>query len=300
MERFVGERVSVRSSACLARMFSTSVVKELVFKGYSAIGAGILAESQFSGTLDPKMPLREFFERLFALLFRNYRNEYIYKSAIANKILLGIHSLNTSFMLTEFRAADCKADAVILNGTSSVYEIKSEFDNLDRLKRQLSAYRQVFDHVHVITSYEQLEKVSQVVDESVGLMVLGDRQSICTVRNSQSMKHYTKPDMIFDSLRKHEYVEIVKKEFGALPDVPNTRIYADCKALFCKLPPELAHDDMVWALKKRGDNRVLREFVMKVPPSLKALSLSCKLSSKERETFLKMLDRNTGECLGIS
>ena len=300
MAEFMAERVSVQCGAGLARMFSASVVKELVSEGYSSIAARVLDESHLLSALDPRMPLCEFFERLFALLFRSYRNEYIYKNAIANKILLGKHSLNTSFMLTEFRAADCKADAIILNGTSNVYEIKSEFDNLNRLKRQLSAYKLIFDHVHVITSVEQLQKVKQEVDESVGLMVLGDRQAISTVRNSQSMKHRTKPETIFDSFRKHEYTQVIKKKFGHLPDVPNTRIYTECKTLFCKLPPEDAHDAMVWVLKQRGDICALREFVTSVPPSLKALSLSCKLSRKERVEFLDVLNRNMGQCFGIT
>lgn len=299
MAQFIAERVSMQRGADLARIFSASVVKELVSKGYSAIVNRILNESYFTLTLNPKMSLREFFEGLFALLFRSYRNEYIYKSAIANKILLGRHSLNTSFMLTEFRAADCKADAVILNGTSNAYEIKSEFDNLDRLKRQLSAYRLLFDHVHVITSPEQLQKVKQEVDESVGLMVLSDRQAISTIRNSQSMKQWTKPEMMFDSFRKHEYTQVIKKKFGRLPDVPNTRIYTECKALFCKLPPEAAHDAMVWILKQRGDSRTLREFVTIMPPSLKALSLSCKLSRKEQVALLNVLNRSMGQCFGI-
>ncbi len=293
-------RVSVQCGAVLARLFSAGVVRELASKGYSSIATSVLNESDLLPAIDPKMLLCEFFEGLFVLLFRSYRNEYIYKSAIANKILLGKHSLNTSFMLTEFRAADCKADAVILNGTSNVYEIKSEFDNLDRLKRQISAYKLLFDHVHVITSGDQLQKVKQEVDESVGLMVLGDRQAISTIRNSQSMKQDTKPEMIFDSFRKHEYTQVIKKEFGHLPDVPNTRIYTECKNLFCTLPPEVAHDAMVRVLKRRGDSFALREFVASMPPSLKALSLSCKLSRKEGTAFLNVLNRNVAQCFGVT
>ena len=123
MARLVVEHVSTQCGAGLARIFTASVIKELVSKGYSAMASRILRESQLLSTLDPKMSLREFFEGLFALLFRSYRNEYIYKSVIANRVLLGRHSLNTSFMLTEFRAGDCKADVVILNGTCTQNEI---------------------------------------------------------------------------------------------------------------------------------------------------------------------------------
>lgn len=297
---FFDGKVSAQRGAGLARLFSANVIKELVIKGHSTVAAKILDEYPLPPSIDPRMPLREFFEKLFSFLFRSYRNEYIYKNAIANKILLGRHSLNSSFMLTEFRAANCKADAVILNGTSNVYEIKSRFDNLDRLNRQISAYKLLFDHIHVIMPVEHLRKIKQEVDESIGLMVLRDNHSITTIRGPRSMKRNTKPEIIFDSLRKHEYMRIIKKEFGRLPDVPNTRIYTDCKMLFCKLSPEVAHDSMVEILKQRGASRALREFVTSMPPSLKALSLSCKLSGEERIAFLDLLNKNTGPCFGIT
>ncbi len=296
MVKLLLSQVDAQCGAVLARLFSSSVIKELALKGYSNTAAGILGENNFIQTIDPKMMLRDFFEALFSLLFRCYRNEYIYKNILTNKILLGRHSLNSSFMLMEFRAAECKADAVILNGTSNVYEIKSKFDNLNRLKRQIASYHHLFDHVHVITSVEQIEKVRQEVDERVGLMVLNDRQTISVVRNSQSMKQQVKPEAIFDSLRKQEYLQIIKKYFGCTPDVPNTRIYQDCKDLFCKLPPEDAHDAMVWALQKRGNCHAMREFIAHVPSSLKAASLSCKLSHKEQVAFLNVLNTSIENC----
>ncbi|MFA6411800.1 MAG: sce7726 family protein [Syntrophales bacterium] len=296
MALYLTRQTDAQCGAGLARLFSTSVIKELACKGFSTIATRILDETRLLPFLDPTMLLRDFFEELFALLFRSYRNEYIYKNAIANKILLGRHSLRSSFMLTEFRAANCKADAVILNGTSNVYEIKSEFDNLDRLKRQISAYSLLFDHVHVITSAEQLQKIRNEVDESIGLMVLNDRHQISTVRNSRSMKQHVQPEAIFDSLRKHEYMQVIIEKFGRVPDVPNTRIYNECKHLFCKLPPEVAHDAMVFVLQRRGDCRAIREFVTNVPPSLRALSLSCNLSRREQTAFLNVLNTNTGDC----
>lgn len=296
MSQLMGGRVDAQCGAGLARLFSTSVIRELAQKGYSIIAARILDECRLLSTLDLTMPLSDFFEALFTLLFRSYRNEYIYKNAIANKILLGRHSLNTSFMLTEFRAANCKADVVILNGTSNVYEIKSQFDNMDRLKRQISAYSQLFDYIHVITSGEQIERVRREVGEAVGLMVLNDSQAIRTVREPQSMKQYVQQEAVFDSLRQHEYVQIILKEFGHVPDVPNTRIYSECKDLFCRLHPEAAHDAMVSILRRRGDCRAIHDFITGVPSSLRALSLSCKLSHREQTAFLNLLNTDVGRC----
>ena len=281
----------------LARLFSAKVIKDLASSGSSRIACKILSECNLISRLNPRMVLRDFYDELFTLLFKEYRNEYIYKNALADKVLLGRHSLNSSFMLTEFRAGNCKADSVILNGSSTVYEIKSTYDSVVRLERQLSAYRKTFDYINVITSDDQLTKVEHVVSDSIGLMVLNDRYRISTVREASSQKASVDPAVIFDSLRKPEYTSIIQTQFGYVPDVPNTRIYNECKALFVQLDPQIAHDGMVKVLKKRGNCFLLREFITKVPDSLKAVSLACKLTKQDKSAFLKLLDEEIGSCL---
>jgi hypothetical protein len=202
-------------------------------------------------------------------------------------------------MLTEFRAGGCKADTVLLNGTSTVYEIKSAYDSMERLTRQIAAYRQVFDKINVITSASQAEKVAGVVAEDIGLLILTDRNTIRTLRAPASVKHAVQPAIIFDSLRSSEYEQIIKAHFGAIPAVPNTRMYQACRELFCTLSPEAAHDVMVAVLKKRGSSRELHEFVGAVPVSLKALSLSCRLGRAEQARFADLLNVGIGDCFAL-
>jgi hypothetical protein len=297
-------RTSLKSSfshgPTLARLFSAAVVKELAATGRSPLAAAILKEAAFPHVLDPATPLWEFFDQVYALLFRSYRNEYIYKNVIAQKILLGVHSLTTTCMLTEFRAGNCKADTVLLNGTSAVYEIKSAYDSIERLARQITAYRQVFDNINVITSESQAEKVSAAVEKDIGLMVLTDRNTIRTVRAPVSLKHSTQPSVIFDSLRRNEYEQIIECHFGTVPHVSNARIYQACRDLFSTLSPGTAHDAMVTVLKKRGNNRGLNEFVASVPASLKALSLSCRLNNAEQVRFSHALNSDVGDCFSLA
>lgn len=284
----------------LARLFSAVVVKELAATGRSPLASAILKEAALPHEFYPTTPLRDFFDQVYALLFRSYRNEYIYKNVIAQKILLGVHSLTTTCMLTEFRAGECKADTVLLNGTSTVYEIKSAYDSMERLSRQIAAYRQVFDKINVITSVLQAEKVLSAVGEDIGLLVLTDRNTIRTVRGPVSLKHAALPAVIFDSLRRNEYEQIIKSHIGAVPDVSNGRMYQACRELFSTLSPEAAHDAMVAILKKRGDSRGLHEFVASVPASLKALSLSCRLGGAEQARFADVLNTNVGDCLALT
>ncbi len=297
MKPLLKKGIVVKHGPALARLFSSAVIKQLATRQRSALAARILDESKSADAVAREMSLRDFYDGLFTALSRDYRNEYVYKNAIANKILLGRHSLNTSFMLTEFRAGNCKADAVVVNGTSNVYEVKSEFDSTTRLARQMGAYRQVFDQVHVITSAAQLDAVTEIVDASAGLMVLNNRGAITTVREPTSQKSRVIPAVVFDSLRQNEYVRIVSDRFGSLPDLPNTQIYRTCRDLFCQLPPVVAHDEMVKVLRERGGGLLLREFVQTVPHSLKAASLACRLTHREQASFSGLLHSSARNCL---
>jgi len=283
--------------AALSRLFSSRVIRELASMGRSPLATQILRETGADRMLGATVSLGESFDIFLKVLFRSYRSEYVYKNAIANKVLLGRHSLNTASMLTELRVLNCVADVVILNGSSCVYEIKSEFDSMTRLRRQTGTYSKVFDFVNVITSADQQEAVLHEVREEVGVLVLTNRNSISTVRKASSSKSQVDPKAVFSTLRQSEYVRIIREHFGAVPDVPNTQIYRVCRDLFSNLAPEDAHDSMVQVLRERGSSTSLRFFIEAVPPSLKALSLACELAWQERSMFVDLLQSSARQAL---
>jgi hypothetical protein len=274
----------------LAQFFSRPVCKEIARGGgLSKFMSYVLTQSGYAGLLEDSVTLAGLFESLYDFLKRNYRCEYVYKNALANKILLGRHSLATSTLLTELRVENSKADVVILNGTSCVYEIKTELDSLDRLEGQLRSYRKVFDKIYVVTHESQLGKLRRVLRDDVGILVLTERYRFHEAREALSNKSNVDAASIFDCLRQSEYRDIIEREYGFVPDVPNTRIYAECKKLFARLDPVMAHEDMVDALKSRSPNRALATLVDAVPHSLKLLSVVTDLTARQRASFVSAL-----------
>jgi hypothetical protein len=178
---------------------------------------------------------------------------------------------------------------VILNGTSCVYEIKTELDSLDRLEGQLRSYRKVFDKIYVVTHESQLSKLRRVLRDDVGILVLTERYRFHEAREAASDKSKVDAASIFDCLRQSEYSDIIEREYGFVPDVPNTKIYAECKKLFSQLDPMVAHDSMVDALKSRSPNRSLAPLVDAVPHSLKLLSVITDLTARQRASFVSAL-----------
>jgi len=258
----------------ISRIFTPLVMNELAYQGYSGYLKEVFENSGLFKNTDLSMPLSHFFDWIYSFLSKNYKNEYIYKNAIANKILLGRYSLNTSHMLTEFRVGNCKADVVLINGTSTVYEVKSEYDSFTRLEKQIETYFQIFDHINVITTVSQASKLKSILPNAVGILILTNRNSISVVKDSVSNKHNIKPDILFDSLRKSEYLKIIKEIFGKVPIIPNTQIYKECKKIFCSISPESAHDLTFTMLRDRKNTQVLNKFINIGPSSLVAYALS--------------------------
>ncbi|MBN2617460.1 MAG: sce7726 family protein [Spirochaetales bacterium] len=287
----------VAYNSSLARIFSVNTIKDLVKSNRPEKVFSILKETNNLDLLYENYTLADFFNKIYDILLKNYRGEYVYKNSIVLRHLLGKHSLNTSFVIPELRAVNCKADMVLFNGTSTVYEIKSEYDTTKRIGRQLEAYSKVFDKSYIITTEKSLKNIEKFIDIHVGILLLTDKEYISVVKEAISMKNRLHQEDIFNVLTKTEYLEIIKKYNGFIPEVPNTKIYIESLKLFKKLSPEVAHDEMVLALKKRGSSQILKDFILNVPDSLKALSISTRITNNERKIFTELLNENVSDTI---
>jgi len=284
--------ITNKSIIDLSKIFSPTILKELCSTGNSKKLRKILDELNLLYQVDLKKNLESFFNDVYKVLLKNYRNEYIYRNIIIKKILLGIHSLNTAHLINECRVGNSKADCVILNGTSTVYEIKTQFDTFSRLHSQLDDYKKAFEYVYIVVPIETLKKLEGYnLDENIGIMVLNKNSTISKTRLAKSNKNYFNKETIFDILRKNEYIEIISKYYE-IPSIPNTKIYTYCKRLFTELDIELIHAELVQILKKRDVSDLQKKVILNVPDSLKALSMQTKLTDKEKNNLLELLQKD--------
>lgn len=284
--------ITNKSIIDLSKIFSPTILKELCSNGNSKKLRRILEELNLVYQVDLKKNLESFFNDIYKILLKNYRNEYIYRNIIIKKILLGIHSLNTAYLINECRVGNSKADCVILNGTSTVYEIKTEFDTFSRLYGQLDDYKKAFEYVYIVVPIETLKKLeSYNLDENIGIMVLNKNNTISKIKLAKSNKNSFNKETIFDILRKNEYIEIISKYYE-IPSMPNTKIYTFCKRLFSELDIELIHVELVQILKKRDISDLQKKVILNVPDSLKALSMQTKLTDKEKNNLLELLQKD--------
>lgn len=288
---------TIKYVGTLARIFSPKVINELSDKGSSSTLSKIISEIGISDLLDNSMSLLCFFDKAYAHLLTSYRNEYVYKNVIAQKILLGRHSLNTTAMQTEFRVGYSKADVLIVNGTSHIYEIKTDLDNLDRLQKQLEDYQRFSEYVTVITSPSKCSKIQELIPQGIGVWTLTNACTLRVDRKAESGIQKLSHDVIFDSLRRDEYVSIMSNELGVLPTYPNGIVHNKYKMLFRTLGIELVHSAMLDCIKNRRDSTSKAEFILKAPSSLKAVAVSSNLKEEKQKKLLDCLNYRALDCL---
>jgi hypothetical protein len=200
-------------------------------------------------------------------------------------------------MLNEFRVGDCKADLAILNGTATVYEVKSERDSLSRLERQVAAYAKVFASVYVIAAEDHVSAVIASVPKDVGVMRLNSRHQISTLQKAADRPERTSPAAIFDSIRTLEARLILQLYGVSVPVVPNTELNGILRELFIRLGPREAHEGMVRVLKKTRNLLPLSDLVERLPRSLQTAALSVPLRKLEHERLVTAVNTPLKEAM---
>ncbi|MDG2532210.1 sce7726 family protein [Sphingomonas sp. HITSZ_GF] len=296
----VGNQMTLSSCSLSAtsRLFSSSVFREMAEKGRSALFARLIKKTPLIENLDAIDRVGDAFDAALNILRRgNQRDEYVYKAALTRNILLGKHSLRTASMLREFRVGKCKADLAILNGTATVYEIKSERDSLSRLETQIAAYMQVFAKVFVIAGENHIDAVLDRTPQEIGVMCLSKRHNISTLRDATDCPERVSPLMILGSVRADEAKLILQRLGVEVPQVPNTLLRAELRLAFEKLEPALAHRAMVDVLKRTRDLLPLEELLQNLPSSLQAAVCSVPLKRRDHERLVRTVNTPILEAL---
>ncbi|MDM6752243.1 sce7726 family protein, partial [Escherichia coli] len=93
-------------------------------------------------------------------------------------------------------------DVAVFNGTSTAYEIKTEYDSPKRLITQAPDYLDVFDKVYIVTHPEYASKYCDLNLPRVGVMVLNKKDQLSVIKEADSNIDYIKSDSLFSVLRK--------------------------------------------------------------------------------------------------
>lgn len=110
-----------------------------------------------------KFDLHKTFNDLF---LDKYRNEEVLKYKLFKKIE-DKKSITGAF---EMPIANSRVDFVTINGKTTSYEIKSEFDNLYKLRKQISDYSKAFEYNYVVLDSKHKKKAESIIPEYYGIL----------------------------------------------------------------------------------------------------------------------------------
>ena len=169
------------NSRAINRVFTRKVISDLVQDGKSDVFDYVVKRY----VEDPSGKTHgQLISEIYTRLNQQQRNEYFYMNTLLNKLLCGIHNVNTTVAFSQVRIEHSIADFVMINGEGRVYEIKSDLDNFSRLHNQLQDYFCAFNKVSVLASIHEQEKVRDVLSsfgemgEAVGIYVLSEQGTI--------------------------------------------------------------------------------------------------------------------------
>lgn len=270
----------------LSKLFTRPVFLALA-KGQSL--RETLPELYRSGVLSNSLSELNAFNEAYEDLRKNYRNEYVYKTTIANKVIFGRHSPKTASLSLELPVGKSVVDMAIFNGTSTAYEIKTEFDSTRRLATQTSDYLSAFDKTYIVTSPNSVKALIEVAPLEVGILSIGKNERIKTEREAKSNLLNVDQSKIFRILRQSEYIRIVEHVFNIKIDQPNGILPEYCANLFRQIEPTTAHELFVAAMRSRTTEPKMAEFVSALPKHLKALGYAVPLSKPQRSEILHKL-----------
>ena len=276
--------------AALSRLFSSAVFRELARRGKSPVFGQLTKEIGVEKFNMDKSVSNAFDVAFDSIVDLGNRDEYVYKSSIVREILLGRHNLHEASMLTEVSVNGRKADVVILNGTSTAYEIKSERDNLAKLPGQIESYRNAFASVCVIAAEKHVKGILGIVPDDVGVYTLDQRGRIELVQKENDRPERIKTDALIQVLRVQE-IALVLEDMGiSVPDVPNTERYKVVQEIFdCQEPAKL-HESAVKILQNTRSQSKIEDFVECLPRSLKATVLSSRIRKSDQPRLIAALN----------
>ena len=277
----------------LSRIFTNPVFKQIAQSGTNDYFLSKLKKYDSLLSIEPGTQVRNIIENAYGYLGKNYRNEYVYKNTILNNILLGRHSIRTATMLNEFKVAGSIADTVIINGTSTVYEIKTELDSPDKLEKQIQDYKKAFAKIYLVTHHSLVYKYLSLIDGStVGVLSLSGRFNLTVVK--EAIEDYTClcNDTMMRTLRKDEYSFIIRKLTGNLPAVSNIKFFTECFSIAREINPKLFHEMMLSQLRNRipSEGKYLES--ERLPRELKHICLCINPTKKEYNNLFNFLTIN--------
>lgn len=221
-------------------------------------------------------------------LLQNYRHEFIFKSALFKDFILKHYALDSSILLSEFKLGKSIADAVLVNGTNKVFEIKTELDSPFRLDSQIEDYKKAFSEVYLVVHQKQAEKYAKLISSEIGLLCFSEAQGFAEYKKATADNSQLEIAAIVKSLRKDELSSLATCLTGEIPIATPVKLFNTCLGIVKSFTPEQVQREYLQIIKKRINPGVNEKVLSDQIPSF--LKFFCYTENIKEKDYLHLLD----------
>lgn len=273
-----------------ANFFSRSKIQELIYKKNPRYISTTLYHSKYCLNNRSNLQYKDLFDTIYQELLSNYRCEYVYKNELLHNEILSNRHPEGAKLLTEINVCNSKVDLLVINGTITAYEIKTELDTIQRLEAQLLDYIKVFDRVCLVISKNKIKKIEEIINSNELFHHIG----ICTLSNNLILEHRKSKSSLglsYKVLDKYAMLNTINQSEIKLhyPELNNID-YVD------NISVKEMHTILKDVLSKRTND--LSFFIDQLPDSLKMIGYSLhNLAKKDKIKLLQKLDNYVADSI---
>ncbi|WP_192350368.1 sce7726 family protein [Algoriphagus sp. Y33] len=274
----------------LAGLYSNASFRNLCKPGEKQNGFVKILQSTLNSDIKGHT-LRGILDIGYKELLQNYRHEYLFKTTLLNDYVLKKYSMKSSILLNEFQVGKSIADAVLVNGTNKVFEIKTELDSPNRLTTQIQDYKKAFSEVYLVVHENQAEKYAAVIAEEIGLLCFSEKNRILNYKEATPDINRLDVDVMVKSLRKDELILLATRLSGEIPEATPVKLFKTCQQIVRDYPCTEVQNKYLGIIKKRI-NPVTNELIKsdQIPSWLKFFCYSENIKEKDYIHLIDSLD----------
>lgn len=174
-------------------------------------------------------------------------NEKLTELTIRNTLLRSLNKASECTVLEEVKieGGTARIDVVAFGNEIVGYEIKSDFDNFDRMANQIHAYNRVFSKINLVCGKRHLDYALAILPSWWGIILVSlvdDDQTLEQIREAKSHDRQD-PYSVASLLNKQDAVELLK--FYRCPVRPRSNLRAIWEAMASSIPLRKIEDAIV-------------------------------------------------------
>jgi hypothetical protein len=281
-------KMGLDEARSIAGLFTTATLRSLAAP---APWEAMRRLGTYPHIFEADIALGDLFDQMFAGLARTRPSEYVFKNTIVSRLIFGRHRPTTAGAMLEMPIGRSVADVVVVNGTITMYEIKTDLDSFARLDDQLADYSTLADNVYVVTSKSRSNAALRAAPSHIGVLSVDNRGRLSACREAAGGLHRVTAASMFGSLRQAERIEVLRR----LRAHDDRTDHSALREMFDSVPVADLYPEVVRSLRARlmapSDLVSAQQF----PHSLRALAYGAELNPSARArlaTRLKGIPRD--------